>query len=287
MTEIDGYVEDGFEGVRDAFLANFDLQPDMLGQLLGHDVCEVGAAVSVWQRGRKVVDLWGGEADRRDHSPYTEDTLQLVFSTTKGVTAIAANLLVQRGELDLDAKVADYWPEFGQAGKADIPVRWLLSHQIGLPDVDRPMTKDQALAWDPVIEALADSEPVWEPGTQHGYHAVTYGWLVGEIIRRVSGKSLGTFFADEVAAPLGLDFWIGTPDEQHDRVSPLIVMGAPEGLVAPPVDGEAPPGLVEMLEMLLGPGNLAGRALTAPGGAFAEQDEANNTADVPVQLALG
>jgi CubicO group peptidase (beta-lactamase class C family) len=185
--EIHGTVDPGFEGVREAFAANFELEPDPLNQLLGMDVSEVGAAVSLFHHGTKVVDLWAGEADRSTHRPYGEDALQLVFSTSKGVTAICANLLVARGELDLDAPVAKYWPEFAQAGKADIPVRWLLCHRSGLPWVDGEMTLEAALDWAPVVEALERQEPIWEPGSQHGYHATTYGWLVGEIVRRVSG----------------------------------------------------------------------------------------------------
>ncbi len=259
MTEINGYVDAGFEPVREAFAANFELEPDAIGQLLGQDVCEVGAAVSVWHRGRKVVDLWGGEADRRTHTPYAEDTLQLVFSTTKGVTAIAANLLVQRGELDLDARVADYWPEFGQAGKADIPVRWLLSHRAGLPWVDGEMTLDQALDWGSVIDALERQTPIWEPGTQHGYHATTFGWLVGEVVRRVSGMSLGAFVQEELSQPLGLDLWIGLPAEQNGRVAPLEVIEFPDD-----------PNVAAMVDQFIGPETMLGRALFAPGNAWGE-----------------
>ena len=189
MTEIGGAVEPGFEGVADAFRANFE------------EHGEVGAAAAVYVGGRKVVDLWGGVADRDAGTPYTEDSLQLVFSTTKGATAACANLLAQRGELDIDAPVAEYWPEFKANGKGDIPVRWLLCHKAGLPYVDATLTLEEALAWDPMIRALEEQAPVWEPGTAHGYHATTYGWLVGEVVRRISGKSLGTFFHDEIAAP--------------------------------------------------------------------------------------
>ena len=158
-------------------------------------------------------------------APYHDDTLQLVFSTTKGATAICANLLAQRGELDVDAPVAEYWPEFARAGKADIPVRWLLCHKAGLPYIDARSTLEDVLAWDPAVEALAAMTPLWEPGTAHGYHAVTYGWLVGEVVRRITGRSLGTFFADEVAGPLGLEFWIGLPDEHQERAAPLTYRG--------------------------------------------------------------
>lgn len=205
-----GHVEQGWGKVADAFRANFE---GPLG--------EVGAACSVYVGGRPVVDLWGGLADREANRPWSQDTIVQVASTTKGATAICAHLLAQRGELDLDAPVARYWPEFGANGKDRILVRWLLSHQAGLPIVDGPLTFEQACAWDPVIRALEAQQPLWEPGTEHGYHAVTYGFLVGEVVRRISGKSLGTFFAEEVAAPLGLSAWIGLPEEEEPRVAGL------------------------------------------------------------------
>lgn len=260
MIEVHGEVEPGFEKVREAFAANFDLEPDAFNAMLGVDRCEVGAAFAVWHRGRKVVDLWGGEADRRTGRPWAEDTLQLVFSSTKGVTAIAANLLAQRGELDLDAKVADYWPEFGQAGKEDIPVRWLLSHRAGLPWVDGDMTIEQALDWDQVIDALEQQAPVWEPGSQHGYHATTFGWLVGEVIRRVDGRSIGRFVREELADRLGLDLWIGLPESEHHRVAPLEVIELPTD-----------PTMAAMVDEFLGPESMLGRALFAPGGAWRQE----------------
>src|SRR5690606_32365563 len=131
-------------------------------------------------------------------------------------------MLAERGALDLDAPVAKYWPEFASNGKADIPVRWLLSHQAGLIALDQPVPLNQALTWHPIAAALADQRPVWTPGTAHGYHGRTWGWLVGEVIRRVSGRSPGRFFADEIAAPLGLDFFIGLPASERDRVSRMV-----------------------------------------------------------------
>lgn len=262
MTEIRGHVAEGFEAVGDAFESNFELHGD------------VGAGFSLFVDGEEVVSLTGGVADA-DGRPYDEDTLQLVFSTTKGATAICAHLLAERGLLDLDAPVVEYWPEFGAAGKGDVPVNWLLSHKSGLVDVDRTMSLDEALDWDSVTMALAESAPLWEPGTQHGYHAITYGWLVGEVVRRVSGRSIGQFFAEEVAAPLGLDFWIGLPDSEQHRVAPLIPMSSiPEPMMLAeedPASDDAPLSLIAMLEQFLGPDNLIGRALTAPGGAFAEE----------------
>ncbi|MEU7748380.1 serine hydrolase domain-containing protein [Nonomuraea sp. NPDC049158] len=210
MPEIGGSTAPGFDGVRTAFAAN----------LAGGQ--EVGAAVAVYLHGRKVVDLWGGIADPETGRPWERDTLQVVYSTTKGVTAACAHLLAQRGELDLDAPVADYWPEFAANGKDRIPVRWLLTHQAGLPTIDHPITPAEAIAWDPMVTALAAQRPSWEPGTDHGYHGLTYGWLVGEVVRRVSGRSLGTFLAEEIAGPLGLDLWIGLPETDQHRVSRII-----------------------------------------------------------------
>src|SRR5439155_24979691 len=155
MVAIQGEEKTGFEKVGDACAANFE-----------HNG-EVGAAFSLYVRGEKVVDVWGGVADTSTGGPWTEDTLQLVFSTTKGATAVCAHLLAQRGELDLDAPVADYWPEFKAEGKERIPVRWLLSHRAGLPVVDNPPPAADVLRWYPIVEALAAQRPVWEPGTAH------------------------------------------------------------------------------------------------------------------------
>jgi CubicO group peptidase (beta-lactamase class C family) len=188
---VDGEVAPGFERVREAFGRNFEHGGD------------VGAALCVYRHGRKVADLWGGVADSGSGREWTRDTLQLVYSATKAATATCAHLLAQRDKLDLDRPVASYWPEFAAAGKADIPVRWLLSHRAGLPVIDQPIPLADLLAWDPMAAALAAQRPVWEPGTAHGYHGRTYGWLVGEVIRRVSGRSVGRFFAEEIAGRPG------------------------------------------------------------------------------------
>lgn len=278
MAEVTGFVAPGFERVRDAFAGNFDERGD------------VGAAFALYRDGELVVDLHGGVTEVGGATPYGPDHLQLVFSATKGATAICAHILAERGLLDLDAPVADYWPEFAAHGKADVPVSWLLSHRVGLPDVDRPMTVDEVLAWDPVVEALADSVPLWEPGTDRGYHAVTYGWLVGEIVRRVSGKSVGRFFADEIAGPLGLEFWIGLPEEHHGRVVPLIPLALPEGMHFG--DPDAPlPGMITMLQMLMGADSLLARALSAPGGAMIDDQAWNDptvwSAEIPAANGIG
>ena len=214
MTEIGGAVEPGFEAVADAFRANFEQHG------------EVGAATAVYVGGRKVVDLWGGVADVDAGTPYTEDSLQLVFSTTKGATAACANLLAQRGELDMDAPVAEYWPEFKAAGKADIPVRWLLCHKAGLPYVDATLTLEEALAWEPMIRALEAQAPVWEPGTRARlprHHLRLAGRRGGEA--HLGQEPRAPSSTTRSPAPLGLEFWIGLPDEQQHRVAPLIQWG--------------------------------------------------------------
>ena len=181
---IDGEVDSGFGPVFDAFAANFDLRG------------EVGAAAAVYLRGRRVVHLWGGIADTRTGRPWTETTPALVFSCTKGVLAVAAYVLVEYGSLELDAPVARYWPDFARHGKESITVRSTLSHRAGLPALDRSLTRDEVLAWTPVIAAIEAQAPSWQPETAHTYHALTYGWLVGEVIRRISGESLGSFVSD-------------------------------------------------------------------------------------------
>jgi CubicO group peptidase (beta-lactamase class C family) len=216
-TQVNGTVEKGFEPVRDAFAANFE------------ELGDVGAACCVHLDGRIVVDVWGGTKTPGGGEPYTSDTLQLVASTTKGVVAAAAHMLAQEGRLDFDAPVAQYWPEFGGEGKQDIPVRWLFSHRAGLPAVDRALALTDVYAWDPVVDALAAQKPYWEPGTAHGYHVGTFGWLAGEVIKRVSGQSVGRFVAERISGPLGLDLWIGLPLEQNVRVAPLVPSPPPSG----------------------------------------------------------
>jgi CubicO group peptidase (beta-lactamase class C family) len=272
MTEINGTTAPGFERVRDAFEANFAKG------------LEIGASFSAYHRGEKVVDLWGGIADVATNRPWDEHALAVVFSTTKGATAICANKLAQEGKLDVEAPVARYWPEFAAGGKADIPVKFLLSHQAGLAWVDAEMTLEEALSWDPVVDALARQVPHYEPGSQHGYHATTYGWLVGEVIRRVTGKSVGTYFRDEIARPLGLDFWIGLPESEESRVAPLV------GGLADPLLMEDPE-VRALVNEFMGPDTLLGKALFAPDGAFSEPDVWNSralhAAEIPAAGGVG
>jgi CubicO group peptidase (beta-lactamase class C family) len=207
---IKGSCDGRFRRVKDAFAENF-----ARGQ-------EVGAAVAVMVDGEMVVDLWAGAADVAGNRPWERDTIVNVYSTTKGMTALCAHRLVDQGLLELDAPAAKYWPEFAQGGKEELPVRYLLSHRAGLPALADPLPKGSIYQWDTMTAALAAQEPWWEPGTKHGYHAMTYGWLVGEVVRRISGKTLGTFFREEIAEPLGLDFHIGLSSEHDARTAELI-----------------------------------------------------------------
>jgi CubicO group peptidase (beta-lactamase class C family) len=220
-TKIEGFCAPGFEGVRDVFAAAF---------AAGN---EVGAAVAVVVDGEPVVDLWAGYADQARTRPWARDTLVNVYSTTKGMTALCAQRLVDRGELDLDAPVARYWPEFAAAGKGGVPVRWLLSHRAGLPAVRTLLPREALYDWSTMAAALAAETPWWTPGERHGYHALTFGWLVGEVVRRVSGKSVGRYFRDEIAGPLGADFHIGLADEHHGRAGEMSPIPLPEPGVTP------------------------------------------------------
>ncbi|MGI8984568.1 MAG: serine hydrolase domain-containing protein, partial [Acidimicrobiales bacterium] len=209
MFSTDMICADGFEPVWDAFEANFV------------DPGEVGAAVAVTVDGRTVVDLWGGLADAHTRRAWSRDTPVLVYSATKGLTATCALLLWECGLLDLDAPVADVWPDFAAAGKAGVTVRHLLTHQAGVPVFDEPITFGECHDPDLVAARLAAQRPHWEPGTAHGYHSLTWGWLVGELVRRVSGRTVGRMVAEELSGPLGLDFWIGLPPAREAGVARL------------------------------------------------------------------
>ena len=209
---IAGDVDEGYGKVADVFRRNLTS-----GQ-------EVGAAVAVYRDGVKVVDLWGGFRNGITKAPWEEDTLALMFSTTKGVSALAVAVAASQGLISYDARVADYWPEFAQAAKGPITVRQLLSHQAGLPVLDQAPTLDDVSDPAKLSAMLAAQAPAWTPGSRHGYHAVTLGWYESELIRHAdpAGRSLGQFFADEVATPLGLDFHIGLPASvDRDRVAHL------------------------------------------------------------------
>ncbi|MDE2966320.1 MAG: serine hydrolase [Chloroflexota bacterium] len=212
MTSVDlqGTCEPRFGAVRDAFAANWS----------DHD--EVGASLCVIVGGETVVDLWGGHADAGRTRAWDRDTIANVYSSTKGIAAAAAAMLVDRGQLDVERPVTGYWPEFGQAGKSEIRVRHLLTHEAGLPGVDEELPDGAVLDWNHMIGALERQAPMWTPGEGMGYHAISYGWLVGEIIRRIDGRTCGEFVRDEIAAPLGVDFFIGLPESEDARTADLI-----------------------------------------------------------------
>ena len=182
---------------------------------------ELGGAICIEVEGKKVLDLWGGHLDHERTEPWRENTIVNVFSTTKGIAAICLLQLIEKGLLDLDKPVADYWPEFAQNGKENIPVRYLFCHKSGLCGVREPLQSGAFSNWDLICDELAKQEPLWEPGSAHGYHAITYGHLVGELLRRIDGRTIGTYFREEIAEPLDLDFWIGLPDSEFHRVSDI------------------------------------------------------------------
>lgn len=244
---IHGDVADGFGPVADAFVANFVERN------------ETGASVCVYLDGVPVVNLWGGAADHKTGEAWTDDTISVVFSTTKGATAICIAMLHEAGSLSYDEPVSTYWPEFAAAGKEAITVGEMMSHQAGLIFAEPPLTLDEILQVTPVVDTLAAQPPLWKPGTAHGYHALTYGWLAGELVRRVDGRTLGRFLADEVASPLGLDFWIGLPAEEEHRVARLRAAPRPAG------------DQLDLMRKIAGPGTNGGRAL-AMDGALAPVD---------------
>lgn len=219
--EIKGTIEPGFEKVKEAFAANW----------LGY---EVGAACSVVFKGKKVVDLWGGWLDTEFKTPWQEDTLVNVYSTTKGMGSLAMAVLADEGKLDYTAKVVEYWPEFGANGKENITVAQLLSHQAGLCGVTQRLTIEDLYDWEKMTTLLANQKPLWEPGKACGYHAVTWGYFPGELIRRITGKTLGTYFREKVAEPLKADFFIGLPDAEMHRTTYMIGANRARIAVKPP-----------------------------------------------------
>ncbi len=213
-TEISGTYDPAFRSVFDTFVEHFVRHPK-------NGLPELGAAVCIEVDGRRVVDLWAGWADVARTRAWTPDTLACVCSCTKGMTAIAVHRLAERGLLDYDEPVAAYWPEFAAAGKSGVTVRHLLTHAAGLNRLREPLTAGGIFDWTTVTDALAAEEPFWEPGTAHGYHTLSFGHLNGEVVRRIDGRDIGRFFRDEIAGPLGADFFIGTPASEDHRVAEL------------------------------------------------------------------
>ena len=218
---VDGVVAPGFERVREEFAEGLSLGG--------------GAAVAVYVDGEPVVDLWGGVADRHTGRRWERDTLGVAFSCTKGVLALIVLALAEQGRVDLDAPVARYWPEFAQAGKERIPVRWLLNHRAGLIALDEDLTLDEALDWDRVVGAIERQAPNWEPGTGHAYHTLTFGWLVGEVIRRVTGRMPGEVMR-ELTATIAPDFWLGLPADAEARRSRPYWDEAVRAALGPPAE---------------------------------------------------
>ncbi len=210
MVEIHGICDEQFKSVKEAFAKNFE------------EGLEVGSSFAATLNGKFIIDIWAGYADAAKTQPWKKDTIVNVYSTTKVMTAICTLMLVDRGLLDLDAPVAKYWPEFAQGGKEKLPVRYLLSHTAGLSGFDKPIRVKTLYDWEKIVNLLAAQKPWWEPGTKSGYHALTFGYLLGELVRRITGKTLGTFFKEEVAGPLKADFHIGLLEEFDSRVGELI-----------------------------------------------------------------
>jgi CubicO group peptidase (beta-lactamase class C family) len=217
----EGFVADGWSAVAEAFAHNIESRED------------IGAGVAVFHKGECVVDIAGGYFDKEATQPYTRDTLQLVFSTTKGVVATAVAICVERGLLAYEQPVSLYWPEFAAHGKEHVTVAQLLSHQAGLYTVEGDLTYEQVLDWDTMVARLADTPPLFPVGSTHGYHAITFGWLAGELVRRVDGRSIGQFIAEEISGPLGGEIYVGLPQHHEPRVSPVNV-GWPRNSNDPP-----------------------------------------------------
>ncbi|GGT26592.1 serine hydrolase domain-containing protein [Streptomyces chromofuscus] len=267
--DVNGTVAEGFEPVGAAFARNFEALGDR------------GAAVTVYRDGRKVVDLWGGTKDVDGTAPWERGTAQVVRSATKGVAAAVLLLLRQRGELDLDAPVGELWPEYKAAGKERTLVRHLLAHRAGVPVLDRPLTPAEAADPDLGAAAVAAQAPVWEPGSAHGYHAQTYSWLVGEVVRRVTGRPIGQWIADEIAGPVGADVWLGLPDGVTARVGRVGKVAAPEqagGLRTRPKRAVA--------DAYADPGSLTRRAFGAISPAPDENDPAYRAAALPASNGI-
>ncbi|MGW6940398.1 serine hydrolase domain-containing protein [Streptomyces xanthophaeus] len=268
--DIQGVVAEGFEPVRDAFVRNFEVLGDR------------GAAVAVYRDGRKVVDLWGGTKDAYGTEAWTRDTAQIVRSATKGVAAAVPLLLHQRGLLDLDAPVASYWPEFKAGGKDRTLVRDLLAHRAGVPALDRGLSAAEAADGVSGPRAVAAQQPFWQPGTEHGYHAQTYSWLLSELVLRATGRTVGGILAEELAEPLGLEFWIGLPDSETHRVGRVAPVDPPEGA-----------GLLRtrprrnVSEAYADPDSLTRRAFAAIDPLPDENDPAYRAAELPASAGIG
>jgi CubicO group peptidase (beta-lactamase class C family) len=257
---VQGSCEARFERVREEFERNFA------------DRGELGASVCVVVDGEVVVDLWGGIADEATGRQWERDTVNVVCSCTKGATALCGNMLIDRDQLDPDRPVAEYWPEFAKNGKQSIPVRQVFNHQSGVCHWQPQLPEGGVCDWELVIHALEDTTPFWPPGTRQGYHGFTIGYLVGELVRRVTGRSVGTFFQEEVARPLGLDFWIGLPEEIEPRVATTIEFDFATATTLPPV----------LIEQMSDPTSIAAKLFSNGGGWMGNIDRRDmHAAELP------
>jgi len=216
--EIEGYCDEKFSQVRDVLAASLSKGEDL------------GASVAVFVNGEAVIDLWGGHIDEEMTKPWQKDTIINVYSTTKTMSFLCALILADRGQLDFDAPVADYWPEFAQNGKQGVKVWHIMNHAAGLSGIDEPLVAEDLYDWNKITSALAAQAPWWEPGTKTAYHAITQGYLIGELVRRITGLTMGQFFQKEVANPLNADFFIGVPDEEFSRIADLMPFGGDSSL---------------------------------------------------------
>lgn len=299
MADIKGSWDPGFEAVVSSLDASLDAGTD------------VGASVAVFLDGEPVVDVWGGYVDEARSAPWEQDTITNVWSTTKTMTFLCALMLADRGELDFHAPVARYWPEFAAGGKEAVEVRHLMSHTAGLSGWTEPVELEQLADWERCTSLLAAQEPWWEPGTASGYHAVTQGYLIGEVVRRITGTTIGSWFASEVAGPLGADFFIGLPESEDGRVSVVIPppaldvgsldpsMLAVRTFTNPPLDATAPRhawwrraeipaanghgnarSVAMVQSVLAGCGTARGVRLLSPEGCDAAFEEQSNGIDL-------
>ncbi len=259
MTEIHGFYNEKFKLVREAFLKNFE------------EGLEVGASFCVTLNGKFVIDIWAGYANASKTQSWKKNTIVNVFSTTKIMTAICTLMLVDQGLLELDAPVSKYWPEFAQGGKELLPVRYLLSHTAGLSGFDKTPRTKVLYNWEKITNMLAAQKPWWEPGTKSGYHLVTFGYLLGEIILRITGKTVGTFFKENVAEPLKADFHIGLPEEYDHRVAELI-----------------PPPQIDINQLGdIDPKSIAMRSLTSAAGVSVEATKTREWRAAEIPAANG
>ena len=219
---LSGTFEARFADVAQVFVDNFEQRG------------EVGGSVCITLGGKTVVDLWGGKKSVKANTPWDKDTLCVVYSSTKGMVALAAHMLISAGELDLNAPVSKYWPEFAQNGKASATVKMMLDHSVGVPCFREPLREDGCCDWDYMIGQLEQEAPFWKPGTRNGYHMMSFGWTVGELIRRVSGQSLGNYFRSAIGEPTGAECWIGLPEKYADRVAPMIAARPVRGATVGP-----------------------------------------------------